>query len=191
MENLIRNRIKESIGVKQKVMENCVEIIKEVADEVISAYKKGNKVILLGNGGSAADAQHIASELVGKFCLDRKSLQAIALTVNTSILTAVGNDYSFDKIFVRQLESIGKKGDVVIGITTSGNSKNVIEALKLAKNQGLITVAFTGMKGGKVKIIAKYCLCVPSNNTPRIQEVHIMIAHIICEIVERKLFGAR
>lgn len=179
------------VSVKQKVMENCVEIIKEIAGEIISAYKKGNKLILLGNGGSAADAQHIASELVGKFYLNRKSLEAIALIVNASILTAVGNDYSFDKIFVRQLESIGKKGDIVIGITTSGNSKNVIEALKLAKNQGLITMAFTGVRGGKVKAITKYCLCVPSNDTPRIQEAHIMIAHIICEIVERKLFGVR
>ena len=186
--DLILQRVQESIQVKTSILDN-IEIIKEIAEVIIKAYRNGGKVLLFGNGGSAADAQHIAAELVGKYYLDRDPLPAIALTVNTSSLTAIGNDYSFDRIFAKQLEALGEAGDVAIGISTSGKSKNVIQALKVAKERGLITIGFTGKDGGMLKDIVDYCLHIPSDDTPRIQEGHITVGHIICEIVERELFG--
>jgi len=186
----IIDRIKQSFEIKEKVLKDndLIRRIDLISQTIINAYKFNNKVILFGNGGSAADAQHLAAELMSKFYFDRKSLPAVALTVNTSILTAIGNDYSFDQIFSKQLEGISEKEDIAIGISTSGNSENVIEGLKFAKKNNLITVAFTGKDGGKLKNIVDICINVPSNDTPRIQEVHIMIGHIICEIVEKELF---
>ena len=176
--------------MKNKIAEDpeLMSVIIKIAEIIIEAYRNGKKVILFGNGGSAADAQHITAELVGKYYLDRDPLPAVALTTNTSSLTAIGNDYSFDIVFTRQLKALGQKGDVVIGISTSGNSENVVQAFKVAREMGLITVGFTGKSGGKLRSVADHCLCIPSDDTPRIQEGHITIGHIICEIVERELF---
>ena len=189
-DNLIIKRLKESGDMKNKIAEDpeLLGVIIKIAEIIIEAYRNGKKVILFGNGGSAADAQHITAELVGKYYLDRDPLPAVALTTNTSSLTAIGNDYSFDIVFARQLKALGQKGDVIIGISTSGNSENVIQAFKVAREMGLITVGFTGKSGGKLRSVADHCLCIPSDDTPRIQEGHITIGHIICEIVERELF---
>lgn len=185
------NRLNESANIKRQIAEDpeLLGLVIKIAELIVEAYRNGKKVILFGNGGSAADAQHIAAELVGRYCIDRDPLPAIALTTNTSSLTAIGNDYTFDIVFTRQLKALGHNGDIAIGISTSGNSKNIVQALKIAKEKGLVTVGFTGKSGGKVRDIADYCVCVPSNNTPRIQEGHITIGHIICEIVESELFG--
>lgn len=184
---LIASRIKENIKVN-RALYRSLELIDKVCQTILQAYKNGNKVILFGNGGSAADAQHIAAELLGKYYLKRKGLPALSLTTNPSSLTAISNDYSFEMVFSIQIEAIGKPKDIAWGFSTSGNSKNVIEAFKIAKSLGLITIGFTGKTGGKMKDIVDYCLCVPSSDTPRIQETHILVAHIICEIVERELF---
>lgn len=185
---LVRNRIRESMGVKEKLLNN-IEIIGKIAEIIINAYRDGKKIILFGNGGSAADAQHIAAELVGKYYQDRKPLPAEALTVNTSSLTAIGNDYAFERIFARQVEALGNPGDVAIGISTSGNSPNVIEGIRAAKSKGMITIGLTGADGGRLKHEVDYCICVPSKDTPRIQEAHILIGHIWCELIEQALFG--
>lgn len=191
-EDLIRERLEDSIDVKKEILGNAetLGLIDLIAELVIKAYQNGKKVILFGNGGSAADAQHIAAELVGKYYLDRDPLPALALTVNTSSLTAIGNDYSFGIVFAKQVKALGQEGDVAIGISTSGNSENVNQALRMAKQNGLITIGFTGRDGGKLKDVVDHCLCVPSDDTPRIQEGHITVGHIICEIVERELFGS-
>jgi len=190
-EKIIVDRINKSIEIKEDILKDYILVKKMclVVKAIINAYKSDKKVILIGNGGSAADAQHIAGELVNRLYFDRKSLPAEALTVNSSILTAIGNDYNFDKIFSKQIEGIGKEGDIAIGISTSGNSKNVIEAINVAKEKKLFTIGFTGRSGGKIKEIADICLQVPSDDTPRIQEIHIMLGHIICEIIEKDLFG--
>jgi D-sedoheptulose 7-phosphate isomerase len=187
----IEEQIRDSINVKQALADDVkqIEIIARISDAIVSCYRSGNKVVLMGNGGSAADAQHIAGELVGKFQMERKALPAIALNVNTSILTAVGNDYDFDRVFIRQVDAFASPGDVVIGISTSGNSSNVIIAVERAKEIGSFTVAFTGEQGGKLATVADICLKAPSSSTPRIQETHITAGHIICGIVERVLFG--
>ncbi len=186
----IAERLEDSIAVKRQIREDTemLERIGEIAELIIKAYREGKKVILFGNGGSAADAQHIAAEFVGRYYVDRAPLPAIALTVNTSSLTAIGNDYSYDAVFARQLSAFGQEGDIAIGISTSGNSKNVIQALQIAKQKGLITIGFAGKDGGKMKGVIDYCLTIPSNDTPRIQEGHITVGHIICDIVERELF---
>lgn len=188
LEEFIRERIKTTMSVQEKLLEQGY-IISQVANVLLEAYKTGKKILIFGNGGSAADAQHIAAELTGKYYLDRKPLPAIALTTNTSSLTAIGNDYTFDDIFARQIEALGEPGDVAIGISTSGNSLNVIKGLRAARLKGLITVVMTGMDGGQAKAEGDYCICVPSYDTPRIQEAHILIGHILCELVERALFG--
>lgn len=188
IEEIVRRRIEANIEIHRALLTES-SIIAEVAQKLIAAYRAGNKVLLFGNGGSAADAQHIAAELVGKYYLDRKPLPAEALTVNTSSLTAIGNDYGFDKVFARQIEALGEAGDIAIGISTSGNSANVIEGLRVAKRRGMTTVGLTGTDGGKLKGAADYCLCVPSQDTPRIQEVHILVGHIWCELIEQALFG--
>jgi D-sedoheptulose 7-phosphate isomerase len=187
---LINNRIRQSIETKEKILNNkeLIEKIEIVAKELIEAFRKDKKVLLCGNGGSAADAQHIVAELSGRFYKDRKPLFAEALHVNTSYLTAVANDYSFEEVFARLVDGMGREGDILIGISTSGNSANVINAIKKAKEKGMITVGFTGEKGGKLKDLVDYLINVPSNDTPRIQEAHILIGHILCEIVERELF---
>jgi len=188
LEALIRERIEASIELKQAILKQS-QLLAQVAEELIKVYRAGKKVLLFGNGGSAADAQHIAAELVGKYYIDRRPLPAEALTVNTSSLTAIANDYAFERIFARQVEALGNSGDVAIGISTSGNSFNVIEAIRVAKKKGMITIGLTGADGGLLKNEVDYCICVPSTDTPRIQEAHILIGHIWCELIERALFS--
>ena len=186
----VTRSIHASIAVKDSLVRNTevVSIIARVSGLLIDAFRRGKKVILFGNGGSAADAQHIAAEFVGRFAFDRAALPALALSVNTSCITAVGNDYGFDLVFSRQIEALGHAGDVAIGISTSGNSPNVIEAVSVAKKMGLHTIALSGNSGGKLKDAVDHCICVPSNETPRIQECHILIGHIISELVEKAIF---
>jgi D-sedoheptulose 7-phosphate isomerase len=188
LQAVISQRIKESIAVKQQLLRHT-ELYAEVAEQLIRAIRRGNKVLLFGNGGSAADAQHIAAEFVGRYYLDRPALPAQALTVNTSTLTAIGNDYDYDQIFSRQIEAFGQAGDVAIGISTSGNSRNVIEALLTAKRKDMVTVGMAGESGGRLKAEVDYCICVPSRDTPRIQEAHILVGHILSELVEQAIFG--
>ena len=191
MEKFIANQVKKSYETKQAIYENkeLMKLIKEVAEVTTEAYRRGNKTLIAGNGGSAADAQHIAGEFVSRFYFDRPGLASIALTTDTSILTAIGNDYGYEKLFSRQVQANGIKGDVFIGISTSGNSKNIIEALRECKDKGIISVGLTGESGGKMKELCDYCICVPSKETPRIQESHILIGHIICAVVEEEIFG--
>ena len=188
MADLIKDIIKESIRVKESVLATMSSDIKAVAELIATSLKKGGKVILFGNGGSAADAQHIAAEFVGRFKLERQGLAGIALTTNTSVLTSIANDYGYEEVFSRQLEGIASDNDVVIGISTSGNARNVITGLLEAKKMGIKTVALTGSGGGEMAAISDIALIVPSDNTPRIQESHIVIGHIVCELVEQNLF---
>ncbi|RAX53681.1 D-sedoheptulose 7-phosphate isomerase [Helicobacter sp. 11-8110] len=187
----IKEHFEDSIAVKTKILndEKLLELIKKVALETTKAYKEGKKTLLAGNGGSAADAQHIAGEFVSRFYFDRPGIPSIALTTDTSILTAIGNDYGYEKLFSRQVQAQGVEGDIFIGISTSGNSANIIEALKVCKEKGILSVGLTGESGGKMNELCDYCIKVPSNKTPRIQESHILIGHIICAIVEEELFG--
>jgi len=188
MKKIIKNEIKEHIVVLNETLSKREKKIEEVAQSILDCYKNKGKVILFGNGGSAADAQHIAAELVGKYKLERKSLPALALATNTSTISALGNDYSFGVIFERQIEGLVRKEDIVIGISTSGNSENVLKGFLKAKELGAKTIAFTGKSGGKLKNKVDILLNIPSNNTPRIQEAHIAVGHIICGIVESKIF---
>jgi len=183
---LIAERLRENIEVKRAILANdeLLKLIHEVAVACVHALESGGKIILFGNGGSAADAQHIAAELVGRYLRNRRALGAIALTTNTSSLTAIGNDYSFERLFSRQIEAIGNRGDLAIGISTSGNSENVLRALTAAKEKGMVAVGLTGSSGGKLRDETNYCLCIPSEQTPRIQEAHIAVGHILCEIIE-------
>jgi len=186
----IIEEIQASIAVKQAVMEQNVETINRIIETARESLQTGHKLLLFGNGGSAADSQHIAAEFVSRFVMERQALPAIALTVDTSILTATGNDYHFDRVFARQIEALGQAGDVAWGISTSGNSPNVLKGMEEARRKGLKTIAFTGEEtGGKLKDAVDICLMVPSRNTARIQESHIMAAHIICGAVERELCG--
>ena len=187
MQQRINSEIDVIIGNFLKLKKQA-DIIEVIAQIWIDTIKSGHKVIFCGNGGSAADSQHLATELMGKYKLDRKPLPALSLTCNSSSLTAIGNDYGHDFIFSRQLEAIGQKGDVLIGISTSGNSKNVIEAFKVAKEKGIKTVAFVGKNGGEIKKISDIVLDVPSDITNNIQELHIIAGHIICEIVEEYFY---
>ncbi len=161
--------------------------IETVADAWINCLKNGDKIMFCGNGGSAADSQHLAAELVGRYKMERKSFNAVALTTDTSILTAIGNDYGYDEIFARQVEGIGKHGDIIIGLSTSGNSQNIIKAFHKAKEIGITTIAFTGQNGGKMKELSDYIINVPAQITNRIQEMHIAIGHLLCEITEKEL----
>lgn len=190
MKQFIQSRIQESIEAKQQLLNNetLLRTIEEVSQAIIAALKKGNKILFCGNGGSAADAQHLAAEFSGRFYLNRKALPAEALHVNTSYLTAVANDYSYDVVYARLVEGIGIKGDVLIGLSTSGNSINILKAFEAAKENGITTVAFTGESGGKMKELADYLINVPSSVTPRIQESHILVGHIICEVAEAEYF---
>ncbi|MEW5757915.1 MAG: D-sedoheptulose 7-phosphate isomerase [Candidatus Omnitrophota bacterium] len=185
-DNIIRI-LEESIEVKKKVIETQLENIIKAVNTISDCFKNKGKIILFGNGGSAADCQHIAAELVGRFKKERRAYPATALTTDSSILTAIGNDYNFNNIFSRQIEALGNRGDVAIGISTSGNSQNIIEAIITANNKGLKTITLTGNGGGKLKTLSNISIEVPSTNTPRIQETHIAIAHIICELVENTL----
>jgi len=189
VEEQIAEEIQESMRVKERVLRGLVPQIKELAQALIQAYRGKGKVVLFGNGGSAADAQHIACELVGRFEKGRRALPAIALSTNTSTLTAIGNDYGYEASFARQVEAFVGEGDIAIGISTSGNAANVLQGLRVAKEKGAKTVGLSGKSGGKLKSLVDLCLVVPSDSTPRIQEAHITIGHIICGIVERELFG--
>ena len=189
-EQQVRNLIKTSIATKQELLgeHELIATVARVSEALVKTFNHGNKVMLFGNGGSAADSQHIAAEFIGRFGFDRPALAALALSVNTSCLTAIGNDYGFDQAFARQIEALGRPGDMAIGISTSGNSPNVLLGVETAKKMGIKTVALTGHTGGKMKAIAEYCLCVPSSDTPRIQECHILIGHIIAELAEETIF---
>ena len=187
MEELILKRIIEHKETIEK-LSVCKDMIKKIAETIINCYKNNGKVILFGNGGSCSDSMHLATEFVSRYYFDRKSIPAIALTDNVS-LTAIGNDYSFEDVFKKQVEGFVNEGDVVIGISTSGNSKNVIKAIEKAKELGGITVAFTGKSGGLLKNRVHICLNIPSDDTPRIQEGYMLAGHIICELVEKELFG--
>lgn len=188
--DIISQRLKESIAVKKLIVEDetLLSQIKEVATLLIKIFKSEGSVYFCGNGGSAADAQHLSAELSGRFYYDRTPLSADALHCNTSFLTAVANDYSYDEIYARLITGIGRKGDALIGLSTSGNSKNIVRAFEQAKAMGITTIGLTGKDGGKMKQISDICLCIPSTDTPRIQESHITIGHIICEIIESTLF---
>ncbi|MBK8611125.1 MAG: D-sedoheptulose 7-phosphate isomerase [Chitinophagaceae bacterium] len=187
----IKNLIQSSIKVKEEVLENeaLLKTVQECIAVIVQAFKAGNKVLFCGNGGSAADAQHLAAEFSGRFYTDRDALPAEALHCNTSYLTAVANDYSYDVIYSRLIKGIGKKGDVLVGLSTSGNSKNIYNAFEVAKEKGMITIGFTGATGGTMKGHSDYLINVPSTDTPRIQESHILLGHIICQLVEAAYFG--
>ncbi len=187
----IEKIIENSISVKQEILQSkeFIQNIKLVSDLLVETFKQGNRVWFCGNGGSAADAQHIAAELSGRFYFDRPPLPAEAIHVNSSYITAVGNDYGYDEIFARYLKGAGSQGDVLVGISTSGNSKNIIKAQKVAKDKGIKVVSFTGESGGEMKELTDILLNVSSKDTPRIQESHILIGHIICELVEDELFA--
>lgn len=184
---ILRSDLQESILTKQKVMDQLLPQIARAAEWMVEALKNDNKVIFFGNGGSAADAQHLAAELVGRFAKERKGLPSMALTTDSSILTAIGNDFTFDYVFARQMEALGKSGDVAVGITTSGNSPNVVAAIELARKMGLKTIGLTGGTGGKLKDAAELAIVIPSNSTPRIQESHIALGHAICHVIDEEL----
>jgi len=189
----ITQAIQNSINVKQQILDNneLLDKIEQSIDLIINALNNGNKILFCGNGGSAADAQHLAAELSGRFYFDRAPLASEALHCNSSYLTAVANDYGYDEVFARIIKGIGKKGDVLVGLSTSGNSQNIIKAFEVAKQQGINVIAFTGATGGKMKELADILLNVPSTDTPRIQEAHITVGHVICEQVEQRIFGAK
>ncbi|MFK5938202.1 MAG: D-sedoheptulose 7-phosphate isomerase [Sulfurimonas sp.] len=191
MKNYIKDQIKKSYETKQEIYNNddLLNKIEDVAKKCVALYRTDKKTILAGNGGSAADAQHIAAELVGRYGFDRPSIPSLALTTDTSNLTAIGNDYGYDQVFSRQLEGMGQEGDIFIGISTSGNSVNIIKAFNSAKEKGITTIALTGRDGGEMAKIADVALIVPSNSTPRIQESHILIGHILCDIIEKEIFA--
>lgn len=179
--------IQDSVKTKEKLAKDCLAEILVLADAITESLRKGGKVVFFGNGGSAADAQHLAAEFVGKFAIDRAPLRGVALTTNTSLLTAVGNDFGFDQVFSRQVVAQVDAGDIVVGISTSGRSKNVIKGVQEAHNQGAKTVALTGSSGGELASLCDYQVKIPSANTQRIQECHIMIGHILCGLVEASL----
>lgn len=187
MRERITDILLESIQVKEELLRTSVGQIKDIAEQVIDALKKGGKVILFGNGGSAADAQHIAAEFIGRFKKDRSALAAISLTTNTSVLTSLANDYGYDVVFAKQVEALGQKNDIAIGISTSGKAKNVALGIKQAKKNGLKTIALTGGDGGDIAKLADVSFIVNSAVTARIQEAHIIVGHIICELVEQTL----
>jgi D-sedoheptulose 7-phosphate isomerase len=184
--NLIASQLSESIETKRRTLDREVQVLARIAGVVGDALERGGKVLICGNGGSAADSQHLAAELVSRFRRERGALPAIALTTDTSILTAIANDYEFERVFARQVEALGRPGDVAIGISTSGNSPNVLTAMRTASESGLTTIGFTGDDGGKLRQVVDLCFRAASNATPHIQEVHITAGHAICEVVESR-----
>jgi D-sedoheptulose 7-phosphate isomerase len=191
MAQKIKDIIGTSVSVKQQLLadETMIATVDTCINLIVTAFKNGNKVLFCGNGGSAADAQHLAAEFSGRFYIDRPALPAEALHCNTSYLTAVANDYSYDMIYARLLQGIGNKGDILIGLSTSGNSNNIIKAFEVAKQKEMITIGFTGATGGGMKALSDYLLNAPSTDTPRIQECHMLLGHIICQLVEAALFS--
>jgi len=189
MKDIIIKDIKESARIKDSMLNDTkiIEDIEKMTNLCIRAFSQGHKILICGNGGSAGDAQHFSTELLSKFVLDRKAIPAIALTTNTSVMTAIGNDHDFNTIFSRQIEALGEKGDIFFGISTSGNSKNVIEAVKVAREKGLVAISLTGKSGGLLKDYSDICIRIDSDNTPRIQEAQVLVIHILCEIVEKEL----
>jgi len=187
----IKNIIQSSIDVKTKILndDKLLQTVNDCVNVIVSAFEKGNKVLFCGNGGSASDAQHLAAEFSGRFYTDRDALPAEALHCNTSYITAVANDYSYDVIYSRILKGIGNEGDVLVGLSTSGNSKNIVKAFEMAKEKGMTTIGFTGSTGGKLKHLSDFLINVPSDDTPRIQESHITLGHIICQMVEEIYFA--
>jgi len=187
----IEENLKQSYEVKEKLLKDTQvkTEIQEVVERCIAVYRRGNKTLIAGNGGSASDSQHMAAELSGRFNFDRPGLPSIALTTNTSALTAISNDYGYDKIFSRQVQANGVEGDMFIGLSTSGNSLNILKAIEECQKKGIITVGLTGASGYKLAEVCDNCIMVPSESTPRIQEAHILIIHLICAVVEESLFG--
>jgi D-sedoheptulose 7-phosphate isomerase len=185
---LVDGFVADSLRVKAQFFQENKDRIVQTAEVIAHGLRNGRKILLFGNGGSAADAQHLAAEMVGRFGPDRSALPAISLSTDTSILTAVGNDYGYEKVFARQIEALGQAGDTAIGISTSGNSPSVLEAIDVARSKGMFTVGFTGETGGKMKDRTEVLFRVPSRQTPRIQETHILLGHIICELIDRELF---
>ncbi len=190
MENILKESLQGSIIAQQKFAEEYGQTVCLVARRLASAFQQEGKLLIFGNGGSAADAQHMAGEFVNRFLLDRPPLPAIALTTDSSILTSVANDYSFDDIFSKQIAALGKEGDVALGITTSGNSPNVVQGMQAAAERGLVTIALTGGDGGAVKECADFVLIAPTNHTPHIQEVHLWVEHLLCQLVDELLYGS-
>ncbi|CAN2040000.1 Phosphoheptose isomerase [Candidatus Magnetomoraceae bacterium gMMP-15] len=188
MKNMILEILKESIRVKESFIKKNTDLLIKGADILAASLAVGNKILIFGNGGSAADAQHIAAEFVNRFCIERPPLAAIALTTDSSILTSIGNDYCFDDIFSKQIKALGKSGDIAWGISTSGNSSNVVQALEIARSMGIITLGMTGKDGGKLAEFSDLLLAVNSTITARIQETHITLSHILCELVDSILF---
>ncbi|WP_278287201.1 D-sedoheptulose-7-phosphate isomerase [Cellulosilyticum ruminicola] len=191
MREYIVNQIRDSYETKMRLMENAeiLEVIKKVAEVTIEAYRSGKKTLIAGNGGSAADAQHMAGEFVSRFYFDRPGLPALALTTDTSILTAIGNDYGYERVFARQIQANGNEGDIFFGISTSGNSPNVVAAIEECKKKGIVTVGLVGAKACKMDELCDYIIKIPSTETPRIQESHLLIEHMICALVEEAIFG--
>jgi len=189
MKDRITAELKESIDTKSLVLKSLVPQIEQAARAMIAALKAGNKILFFGNGGSAADAQHLAAELIGRYLKERKSLPAIALSTDTSILTCLSNDYGFDTVFARQVEGLAKSGDIAFGISTSGNSPNVLKGMEKAKELKCKTIGLLGGDGGRIKAAADIAIIIPARNTPRIQESHITIGHILCSLIEQELFG--
>ncbi|MEN9572071.1 MAG: hypothetical protein RL172_3302, partial [Bacteroidota bacterium] len=189
---VINQLIAQAISVKQQMLsdDTLLATVANCVDSIVGAFKNGNKVLFCGNGGSAADAQHLAAEFSGRFYINRDALPAEALHCNTSYMTAVANDYSYDVIYSRLIKGIGHKGDILIGLSTSGNSSNIVNAFETAKQKQMITIGFTGQTGGKMKPLSDYLLAIPSADTPRIQECHMLLGHIICQLVEEKIFAA-
>ncbi|MFZ1974672.1 MAG: D-sedoheptulose 7-phosphate isomerase [Candidatus Acidiferrales bacterium] len=192
LNDLVLDRIQRSIEVKQALLSDATfcELVAQAAMQIVKSLRAGGKVLFFGNGGSAADAQHLAAEFTGRYLKERRALPALALHGNSSAVTAIGNDYGFEFVFARQMEALGQAGDVAVGISTSGNSPNVLRALEVARSKGIYTVTLTGASGGAMKKEADCALCIPSEETPRIQECHILAGHIICEIAEEMLFAA-
>jgi D-sedoheptulose 7-phosphate isomerase len=188
IEEIIKKAFQESTQLKDQFLKDSLGQIVKVVNVITASLKKGNKILLFGNGGSAADAQHLAAEFVNRFTIERPPLPAIALTTDTSIITSIGNDYDFAQIFAKQIRAIGQPGDVAVGMSTSGVSPNVLRGLEIAKKMGLTTIGLTGRDGGQVAQVVDYCLNVPSSSVPRIQEVHITVGHVICQLVDYKLF---
>jgi D-sedoheptulose 7-phosphate isomerase len=190
-DNILRSNIEGSVRVHSQLLEACLPVMTAAANALISAYRAGHKALFFGNGGSAADAQHLAAEFLGRYLRERTPLPAVALSENTSAMTAISNDYGYDHVFSRQLQALGVRGDVAVGISTSGNSPNVVEALISARKMGLYTIGLTGASGGKMRDLVDTLIAVPSGETPRIQECHILVGHALCDAVEQTLTNSQ
>ncbi len=186
----IEIQLQDSIDTKKALLSTNLKVIRNIAEVIVNAFKNNRRLYLIGNGGSAADAQHIAGELIGRFKMNRRPLPAVALTTDTSVMTALANDFGYDTCFARQVEALVNPGDIVLAFSTSGNSKGILNAVQIARDRGAIAIGFTGKEGGILKDAVDICLQIPSTNTPRIQECHITVGHILCSIIEKELFGA-